>query len=1069
MLSQNAKIKIVADDVLTVNEVFEMIMKQTDYNFIYEDKIFKDFPKIAVKKGTISLNKLVNETLSGKAVNIILTQNNTILIKEANTQQQQQVTGKVTDAANLPVPGVTVLIKGTAKGTVTDLDGNYNITVPNPENVLVFTSLGFEKQEITVGSQSVINVTLKEAVATLEEVTINAGYYKTSRKLSTGSIGSVKAKAIGQQPVTDPIESLKGKIAGLQITQESGLPGAASTVRIRGINSLNRGANLLLYILNGIPIPSKAEGSLENGVGISPLEYLNTADIESIDVLKDADATAIYGSRGANGVILITTKKGQAGKAKIDVDFSHGILKLPNLDHIKLLNTTEYLAMRKQTAINEGIWPITQTSGYYFNNNIDLVEWDPNRDIDWRKVLLGGIGEQNKGRLSASGGTENTSFLFSLNLSKQTNIFNYDDSAHKQASSSLTVNHKSKDNGFHASFTSRYSITQNNQNTGATDNYFRSAFTLAPNAPDFFDEDGNIDHQGTSYYRNPLAELERTQERDTRNFTGSITLGYNDVIPNVDAKVLLGYSSTHNNNIKLIPLSSYKPSTNPASNKTDLSVTNSWNIEPEISYKKSIGPNKFILQVGASFQSTTAKTIGVTGSGYTTDLLLQDLSVAPNKYINHNSSQYKYNAIYTRLNYNYDNKYLLNLTGRRDGSSRFGPGNQWGNFGAIGTAWIFSSEEFIKDKLSFLSFGKLRGSYGITGNDQIGNYQYLSTYRNYGSQTYNGVTILIPSRSANPNYSWEENKKLEIALDLGLFSNKISLEAAWYKNQSSNQLIGLPLSTVTGFSSQQFNLPALVENRGLELTVNTVNMSNKNFRWTSSFNISREKNELKDFPNIENFPAFDNLYVVGKSLYGTKRYESTGVNPATGIYDITDLDQNGSINVFDRQFFVDTAPEFYGGFGNSLTYKNWELDLAISFKKQQGLDFSTNFTSPGMFDGGHGNLPIEFLDNWVNPGDKTKFQQFNYETTNDYYYAAQQDASSTRHITDRSFIKLQNISLTYNLSKKTLENIGFSAAKFYIQGQNLLTITPYKGIDPEIGGFALPPLRTIITGVQLTF
>ena len=1062
------KVKIEHNKTVSIDDVFEMIIDQTKYSFIYPSSLFKDTPKVKLKKGIISVGKLLKQALPQGEFNIILGLQNRITIKKKKDAQQRIISGTISDEKGNPIPGATILIKGTRKGTSANFDGKYKIPA-SPENVLVFTSLGFAKKEITVGNKSIINVILKEKANELDEIVINAGYYKTTRKLTTGSIGTVKAKEINQQPITNPIDGLKGKIAGLQITQGSGMPGAAANVKIRGINSIDRtnsqDSNKPLYIINGIPVPSSVEGGFSGAIEINPLEYLNAADIESIDILKDADATAIYGSRGANGVILITTKKGKEGKTKIEVEYSHGILKIPNLYDIKLLNTSDYLALREQTLINEGNFPVTSS----LLHNADVASWDPNRDTNWRKVLLGGLGEQTRGRFSASGGSKNTNFLFSLNLSKQTNIFSFDDSAHKAASGLLNINHQSENSGFHASFTSRYSITQNNQNTTTTYDFFRAVFLTAPNSPDLLNENGDINDEDSSLLSNPLYAFEKSNDRETLNFTGSVTLGYDNIIPNVNAKVVFGASNNQINITRLDPISSIAPffSVKTGEHNRTVSSSNTWIIEPEISYKNTFGESDFIIQVGSTFQSATTERILIRGYGYTSDLLLSDLSLAPLDFINnHNVSQYKYNAIYTRLNYNYNNKYLLNLTARRDGSSRFGPSKRFGNFGAVGAAWIFSEENFIINKLPFISFGKIRGSYGITGSDNIGDYQYLATYNNQGGNSYNGVQGLIPSRAANPDFSWQTNKKLEIALNLGFLNNKINIEAAWYQNRSSNQLIGFPLSTVTGFTSLQFNLPALVENRGLELAINTVNLSKNNLRWTSSFNISRERNELKRFDNIEAFPAYNNLFKVGESLYGRYQYESNGVNPATGLYDITDFDQNGSIDIFDKRFFVDTAPDFYGGLGNSFSYKNWQLDISLSFIKQKGTDFISAFATPGF---ARSNLPIEVLgDIWEQPGDIASFQELN--TSSSVHRAAEAfDRNSARHFTDRSYIKLQNVSLAYNFPEKIVESIGFSAAKFYVRGQNLGTITSYKGIDPETGGLSLPQLRTIITGVQLTF
>lgn len=1070
-VNSQTKIVIDSDRMVTVDEVFKIIKQQTDYTFIYQKDIFKNLPPVQLKKGVIRVDKLLNQSLAGGNLNIALTQNNTIIIKEANTKQQQQVTGKVTDATGLPIPGVTVLIKGTGKGTATDFDGNYSITVPNPENVLVFTSLGFEKQEITVGNQAVINVTLKEAVATLEEVTINAGYYKTSRRLATGSIGSVKATEINRQPVVDPIEGLIGQVAGLQITPFNGTPGMSPTVRIRGINSLNNpiysgNSNIPLFVIDGVPVFSEginASGFIGSQGPQSPLAFLNTADIESIDVLKDADATAIYGSRGANGVILITTKQAKTGSNQIKVEYSHGQLTFPDLNDYKMLNTEEYLSMRKASLVNAGKWPVATSQQ---GSHPDLFLWDQTKNTNWREVLLSGIGKQSRASLSTSGGSEYTNYIFSTNMSKETSIYNFDDSSHKAVSGLLSVNHKAKDNGFHANFSVRYSNTINNQNAL---NFILKALKLAPNAPDLINSEGGINYE--NFNDNPLKVLEETRENQINHFLSSLTLGYKDILTGLNAKIDLGYTDQRVYEFNLVPLSSFTPAEITAypgrgSHRLNSVKANTWFVEPQLNFTKKISEHTINALVGATLQSSTTEGIGVSGYGYDSDLLLTNIQAAQDKYVSSEFSEYKYMAIYTRLNYNYKNKYILNLTGRRDGSSRFGPNNKFGNFGAIGTAWVFSDEEFIKDKFSFLSFGKLKGSYGITGSDNIPNYGYLATYQS--GYNYNNEASYTPVRAANPDYSWETNKKLEFALDLGLFKTRIRAEIAWYQNQSSNQLIGFPLSSVTGFSSLQSNFPAVVENKGLELTLNTINVSSKNFSWTSGFNISKERNQLKEFKDIESYAAYNNKYVIGQSLYGSKYYQSLGVNPDTGLYDIVDMNGDGKINSLDRQNFVDLRPDFYGGLHNTFSYKNWNLNIGLNFKKVKGKSFAAaTFYGAGYYSSSGSNISTEFLDNnWQNPGDHTRFQQFNVSSK--YYSHLGYNENSNNSIVDKSYIKLQNVSLTYNLPKNFIKNVGLSAANFYIRGQNLATFTSYKGIDPETGA-SLPLLRTFITGVQLTF
>lgn len=1081
------KISINLSDV-TVERLLDEIESKTDFRFIYSTDDVDVNRKVSVMVDSQSVNTILQEVFSNTGTSFNIEEGQIFLLANNNFKHQNKtairqtrirVTGTVNDEDGIPLNGASVIVQGTTIGVSTDFDGRYVILVPNQESVLEFSYIGYEDKQITVGGQFSINVVMKEAAGQLDEVILNAGYYKTSKKVATGNIAKITAIEIDNQPVLDPIQAIQGRIPGVQITQSSGTPGTNNTIRIRGLNSLNDGrfgrpnANLPLYVINGVPVPSTALDNLDGSQGVraqNPLTYLNPADIEDIQILKDADATAIYGSRGANGVILITTKQGKPGKTTVDFEYSRGFLAFPHLNKIDLLNTEQYLAMRREGLVNDGSWPVDPADQ---GVHPDLFLWDQDRNVDWRDELLGGVGEQINGRFSVNGGSEYTNFNFSANYSKQTNIYNFDDSAFKTGSGLLNVNHRAKTNGFNVALSARYGVTENNQNAPDLTSV---AFTLAPNAPELFDENGNINFEGGSFTSNPLIFIAQESESTTRNFIGNAVLGYDDILPGLNFKSVLGYTATQTDRLSLQPLRSRTPQQISVNGTGGIQNTGTysaytWIVEPELNYTKDIGRGTLILQVGTSFQSSTNEGLDLAASGYDSDLLIRDIGAAPEIRVTSNTfNEYRYNAVYGRINYNHGSRYILNLTGRRDGSSRFGPGKQWGNFGAIGGAWIFSEENFVKNNLSFLSFGKLRGSYGITGNDGIGDYGYLATYEPNVFQFYNGSPGLLTTRAANPDYSWEENKKLEIALDLGLFNDRVRLDAAFYRNRSSNQLIGLPLSVVTGFNSLQFNLPALVENKGLEFTLNTTNVRTKDFLWTTGFNITKERNELLEFPDIESFPAFDNLFEVGESLLGQKEYSSLGVDTETGLYNIVDVNGDGAINGLDRQDFIDTQVDFYGGLNNSLSYKGIQFDVFFRFVKQQGYRFITG-PIPGVFRSGQGNQAIDVQERWQSPGDSTPFQQFTSSTNSnsDIIRLARFDTGSARNLTDASFLRLQNVSLAYNLPKIILDDMGVSAAKIYVQGQNLATITPYNGIDPETRGIRLPPLRTIIMGLQLTF
>jgi hypothetical protein len=421
-------------------------------------------------------------------------------------------------------------------------------------------------------------------------------------------------------------------------------------------------------------------------------------------------------------------------------------------------------------------------------------------------------------------------------------------------------------------------------------------------------------------------------------------------------------------------------------------------------------------------------------------------------------TQYKYQAIFARVNYNWQQRYIVNLTARRDGSSRFGPGNQFANFSAIGAAWLFSNENFLKNT-SWFSFGKIRMSYGTTGNDQIGDYQFLNTYTTSGV-SYNGTVGLQPSRLFNPDFGWEINKKLEFAIEVGFFNDRIFTTASWYQNRSSNQLVGIPLPGTTGFSTLQANLDATVENKGLEFTLRTINFNQTAFKWSTNFNLSFAKNKLLHFPNLES-SSYNQQYRIGKPLNIALLYLYKGINPQSGVYEFEDVNQDGIISFpEDKQSIADLNPKYYGGIQNQLSYKRWNFDFLFQFVKQKNRTFPMG--PAGMMS----NQQDRIADSWTQPGDKAPYQinttGYNYDALMADYYYSESNAS----ITDASFIRLKNVSLSYELPL----NLKQTNCKIMLQGHNLLTFTKYKDGDPEFTSYGfLPPLKIITAGVQLTF
>lgn len=1063
VFSQKTTVSIDADKVMTIDELFDLIRKQTDYRFIYKKELFNNSPKVHLKKGIIKANKLLRESLSTKDFSFEVKENKIIVITAA-PQNPIKVTGKVTDETGISLTGVTVRIAGTNTGVATDFEGNYEITVPSSETVLVFTSIGFTPQEITVGDQTIINISLKEAVNELDEVVINAGYYKTSKRLATGNISGISSKTIEQQPVTNPIATLQGRLAGVNITQAGGVPGSGFDIQIRGRNSIRPEGNAPLYIIDGLPFSSETLGggndisanilpfSADGGRTTNPLNSINPSDIESIEILKDADATAIYGSRGANGVVLITTKRGKPGKSQLGVNIYTGLSTVTRT--MDLLNTEQYLEMRFEAFDNDSR-PIG-TRDYDVNGT-----WDQNRNTDWQQELIGGTAYTTDIQTSFSGGSANTQFLLSGGYHKETTVFP-GDFDYKKASGHLRLNHRSTNNKFKLSLSTSYVSDRNN--LLATD-LSKLAGILVPNAPALHDEDGNLNWENSTW-QNPLALLEEQYLANTNNLIVNTVLDY-ELVSGLSLKTNLGFNSISLIESKSSPSTRFNPAAGLGSERSVFTLNNSsrqsWIIEPQIDWNIKLGKAKFIASTGATFQERTSDRSVVRGTGFPDNSLITNISAASSVEVRSSGNiKYNYNGFFGRINYNWDDKYILNLTGRRDGSSRFGPGKQFANFWAIGAAWIFSEENIFKDN-KFLSFGKLRGGYGTTGSDQIGDYQFLDTYSL--TNDYDGQTGLSPTQLFNQDFSWEINKKLEVGLELGFFKNGILLNANYYRNRSSNQLVGLPLSALTGFGSVQANLDATVQNSGFELELNTINFKKGDFTWRTNVNISIPKNELLTFPELEQSVAYGNTLVVGEPLNIKKVYQSTGVDPDTGVYTFKDFNDDGLINQDDRQLIRSLDPEYYGGLSNSFSYKRLELDFLFQFVKQTAGNY-LNGTS--VFPGISSNIPRNLLqDVWHEPGDEASIQRLttglNFPVLLGFFNYRNSDAAYS----DASFVRLKNVSLSYQLSEKWVK--GFNG-RIYIQGQNLLTFTDYFGLDPENQSLSsLPPLKTISLGVQLTF
>lgn len=978
-----------------------------------------------------------------------------------------RVTGKVKDSNGTPLPGVNVLVKGTTIGTATDAEGAFVLDMPEEGKILVFSFVGLKTVEMDATGRVSFDVTMESDVATLQTVEISGGYYKTTNKSKTGSIVKVTSEDIGKQPVTNPLMALQGRVPGLEIAPNTGVPGGAVKIVIRGRNSLRNNtksetANGPLIIVDGIPIDmtplNTGAGFLSTTVpaGYDPLSTLNPENIESVEVLKDADATSIYGSRGANGVILITTKKAQGGeRTSVNMMAYTGIGRIVN--RIDLLNTEEYLTMRREAFKNDGIEP----ADYDFDIN---GAWPVDRYTDWQKELFGETAKIQDIQFGISTGNGSSNSLrIDLAYHKE-NVVYSGDFGFQRLSGIMTARHVSPDKRFSASMTVNYGFNKNN--TFESGALIAQALTLPPNAPSLY-MGGELNWEivdfgfyKASTFDNPLAKLKNTNDSKVGNLIVNGDLNYS-IFPGLSVKMNVGISDLNGTELLKNPISANSPTniypSTTGSNIFGQNNRRSWISEPQITYSSKMGEHSVNAVLGTSWQESASQYRSIQGFGYVSDVLLDNLRAASSTVVtSDNDNRYKYVAFFLRLGYEWKGRYLINLTGRRDGSSRFSPEKQFGNFGAIGLGWIFSEEAWLKEHARFMSFGKIRASHGITGNDQIGDYRFFNTYK-ISNYPYNEMIALSPTALYNSAYSWEATRKTEAAIELGFWEDRIMLEVGYYSNRSSNQLINYQLPSITGFDQVLSNSKATVQNSGLESSLHLNLIRARQFNWTTALNVSLNRNKLIAFPGLENSP-YAKLYRIGDPLSVRRFYSFEGVDPVTGKYEVLDVSGDGKLNDKDLKFTGSIDSRYYGGLLNTFRYKQFELSLFFQFSNQKRI--KDDFGVPGTMR----NMPSYVLERWQKEGDRAEVAKFTQDF-NEEIYRSSYLIRSDYMVEDASFVRLKTVGVSYSLPWSSAGGDRNRQVRFFIQGQNIWTRTKCECFDPETG-LNLPPLRMVTLGIQ---
>jgi TonB-linked SusC/RagA family outer membrane protein len=1032
-------------------KVFSQVEDKSDYRFLYTEEVLALGGPVSFTVKGVSLDSVLQFIFQQQPLSYSIEGKQIIVRKkivEKMTPVNRELRGKVVDFQHEPVAGITVSVKQSHLATATDANGEFVLLNVPLKATLVITGGEIIPMELEASPYNFQLIVVQQRVSVLDETMVIA-YGKTSKRFSTSSSSRVTQEEIGKQPVSNPLLALQGRVSGLQISQASGAPGSQVLIQLRGRNSIANG-NTPLIILDGVPFPSTTLNNSLAGASLfsTPLDNINPYDIERIDVLKDADATAIYGSRGANGVILITTKKASADHTRFFAKVNLGTGSITR--RMDLLSTPQYLSMRKEAFANDGS---VMTNA----NAPDLLLWDTTRYTDWQKVLIGKTVQQYDINMGVSGGNQFTQFMISGGYHKESTVFPGDFGADK-ISGAISIHHQSLNKRFTLSFDNSYLI---NHNTLPREDISRR-ITLAPDAPAIYLPSGALNWENSTW-TNPLSVIEKTFTNETEVLNSTISLTY-QISKSFSAKISGGYSRQLLKEHGINPQRSFNPAT-VSSSSANFGRTNLQTLiaEPQLRYLLQHKKHSVDAVVGTSLQQTDQQSLQQTGTGYSSDALLYSIQAASVISTTVDAdTKYRYVGHFARAIYQYDKKYLLTLTARRDGSSRYGPANRFANFYSAGAGWVFSKERWFKHQ-RFLSFGKIRMSTGRSGNDQIGDYRYLDLYSSY-SNPYQSVTPFYPTQLFNPEYTWEQVNKKEIGMELGFLNDRFQLTTNYYHNTTKNQLIQYPLPSTTGFTGILKNLPATIRNTGLEIECSGVLIRKPKKSWTFSFNVTLPQNKLIAFDGL-NSSSYANTYIVGQSLNIVKRYGLSGVDPVTGVYTFIDYDRNSQLgSPQDEQKVVDGSQQYFGGFQQSLILGRFSFSFLVQFVKQ---DYAPNYLLRFSRPGSQGNQPISVLNRWRKPGDMTDVQRFsvsNSSANTAFGFYQFSDAG----FSDASYVRLRNVYISYDLLTKSLQKAGVKELSVFLQAHNLITLTSYKGLDPETQTF-LPPVRLITAGFELNF
>lgn len=948
--------------------------------------------------------------------------------------QTISVSGKVTSATDkMPIPGITVQIKGISKGTITDINGFYKLDV-DAKATLVFSFVGMQSQEIAVNNQKQINVELNETKIDLGEVVV-VGYSTSSRKLISGSVGVVNQEELKNMPLRTIDGVLQGKAAGVSVNQNSGTPGGQNSIKLRGGSSINA-SNQPLIVIDGVPIITGSYGQIGySGQEIDAISDLNPGDIESFTILKDASATAIYGARASNGVILITTKKGDLQKTIVSFNANLGMQTLPKERMLDLMDATQW--------------------NQYKGTNVQGI------NTDWMKEILR-VAPTSNTELSISSGNEKTRLFISGSYYNQDGTIK--GTSFSRYNTRVNVDHKLDDNLTIGTSISLSSSTNDRVEGDQT------LFGPLPNAlsiPAIFpvyNQDGSYNEDGP--YANPVAIYKEAVNvaKSTRT-NGNVYLDYN-LFKNFKFTTKLGidlYNLREHGYDPITERQGAKYNGLGIEGTTNVSNLVNSNVLQYIKTFKKV--HSLELLGGYSFEKYTRSNTYIEAIDFPNENFQYITSAGIIRLASASSGDRSLNSFFGQFKYNYKYKYIVTLTSRADGSSKFGANNRYGYFNAVSFAWRAGEELFVK-QFSAISELKFRFSAGKTGNDEIGDFRSYGLYK--GGYNYGGSSGIAPTQLPNPDLKWESTTQTGIGVDLGLFENRIGFNADLYYNRTNDLLLDRPLPPSTGYTYITSNIGEL-ENKGIELVLNTENLKGA-FEWKTAFNFAANRNKilkLYDGQPIDDQGRGGNRVQEGEPIGIFYGYRCLGVDPTTGNLVYDDIKKDGILTSDDRTRIGNPNPDFTAGLTNTFSYKNF--DLSVFLHMVYGNDVFNGTRIYLESGSGEDNQTTTMLRRWQKPGDITDVPR-----VGDTY-------KSSRFIENGSFMRIKNVTFGYNLPKNLVQKFALKSFRLYVSGQNLFTFTSYTGMDPEVNYysndnvvlgtdfFTYPQARTILFGLNTTF